>query len=297
VGIVGTREPTPEARAYATELAFRLAGSGVTIISGGAEGIDAAAHQGALEARGVTIVVAPSSFEHPYPEGHGELFSRIVASGGAHVSVFRRGVRPRRHQFFRRNSILVALSHAVILVEAPLRSGARNAAKWARELQRPCFIVPAAPWNPRGLGNIAELQLGGRVLGSHEQILRLLADLQLHAVAVPSSPFDEPEVPEPAAPRVPEPRGVPGSVPALPVAAGGLAKRRGRSRRAREAGADAASPLELAILAAIDAGAKNADQIGCRAGLSAGEVSHGLLLLTLKGNVRQGLGGELTRAH
>jgi DNA processing protein len=290
VGIVGTRDPSPEARDYASELAFRLAGSGVSIISGGAEGIDAAAHRGALEARGVTLVVAPSSFEHPYPERHGELFARIVASGGAHVSVFRRGVQPRRHQFFRRNSILVALSHAIIVVEAPLRSGARNAAKWARELGRPCFIVPAAPWNPRGLGNIAELQLGGRVLVSHEQILRLLAERQLHAVTVPSVAPEEPdERDEPGAASSPVSRSTANAEPP--------AERQPGSRRTRERCRAGASPLEHAILLAIEAGARTADQIGCRACLSAAEVSHGLLLLTLKGEVRQGLGGELTVAR
>jgi DNA processing protein len=203
-------------------------------------------------------------------------------------------VRPRRHQFFRRNSILVALSHAIIVVEAPLRSGARNAAKWARELGRPCFIVPAAPWNPRGLGNIAELQLGGRVLVSHEQILRLLAERQLHAVAVPSVP---PELPQELDEPEPEAGAAPSAVSSSLASSEPPAKRRPRSRPTRGRRIDAASPLEHAILRAIEAGARTADQIGCRACLSAADVSHGLLLLTLKGDVQQGLGGELTIAR
>jgi DNA processing protein len=210
--------------------------------------------------------------------------------------VFRRGVRPRRHQFFRRNSILVALSHAIIVVEAPLRSGARNAAKWARELGRPCFIVPAAPWNPKGLGNIAELQLGGRVLVSHEQVLCSLAERQLHAVAVPSLAPEVPDAPDGTEPPEPD-AGVPSPVPTSMASVEPSVKSPPRSRLGRKREAVAASPLEQAILMAIEAGARDADQVGAQACLSAAEVSHGLLLLTLKGDVRQGLSGELTITH
>ena len=88
VAIVGTRHPTPEARDYAVELAARLAERGVAIVSGGAEGIDAAAHEGALKVGGTTLVVGPSSFDRPFPEEHGALFERIVASGGAYLSAY-----------------------------------------------------------------------------------------------------------------------------------------------------------------------------------------------------------------
>ena len=185
VGVVGTRTPSPEAVDYARQLACRLAERGVAIVSGGADGIDAAAHMGALDAGGVTLVVAPSSFEHPYPEHHAELFAQIVASGGGYLSPFAEGVAPRRPQFFFRNSLLVAISHALVVVEAPLRSGARNAALWARRLQRPWFVVPAVPWNPLGLGCIAELKLGGRPLSGPDEILRLLEERQLHPIALP----------------------------------------------------------------------------------------------------------------
>jgi DNA processing protein len=280
VGIVGTREPSEEARDYAVQLAFRLAERGVAVISGGAEGIDAAAHEGALEARGVTVVVAPSSFEHPYPAEHRELFSDIVARGGAHLSAFDVGVAPRRHQFFLRNSILAAISHCLIIVEAPLRSGARNAASWARQLQRTCFIVPAAPWNPRGLGNIAELQLGGRALASPEEVLRWLDERQLHAVSVP--------LPEPDAGA-----GEPASPVAAPLPMPMAGGRRSRAR-ARPSGSAGSSTLEEAILSALKAGARHPDEICHVASLSAAEVSHGALLLVLKGQVRQAEGGELT---
>jgi DNA processing protein len=278
VGIVGTRTPTPEARDYAAKLAFRLSKRGVAIASGGAEGIDAAAHQGALDAGGVTLVVAPSSFDHPYPEEHAELFATIVAEGGAYVSPFATGVKARQHHFFLRNSWLVALSHALIIVEAPLRSGARNAAKWARQLQRPCFIVPAPPWNPHGRGCIAELQLGGRALSSYKDVLRWLDERQLHGV--PQGRYDEQD-PSSSAP------------PMAPVRAG-IAKQRARPTR-REP--EHLSPVERAILSAIRSGPCHADQIGRLVSLSAAEVSHAILLLTLQGLVAQGDAGEIRLAR
>lgn len=282
VGIVGTRLATAEARDYARELAFRLAKRGVAIVSGGAEGIDAAAHQGALDAGGVTLVVAPSSFDRPYPAEHAGLFAEVVARGGGYVSPFASGVEPRRHQFFERNSHLVALSHALIVVEAPLRSGARNAALWARRLQRRCFIVPSAPWNVQGLGCIAELQLGGRALASHEEVLRWLEERQLHAVR--PEPFDAHPTPAEARPRVP-PERLAGSPPARPPK---------KSRPKRAATEPVESDSERAILDAVRAGARHPDQIGALAALTASEVSHGLLLLTLKGAIVMGEAGDVT---
>lgn len=286
VGIVGTRTPTAEACAYARDLAFRLAKCGVAIVSGGAEGIDAAAHQGALDAGGITLVVAPSSFDRPYPARHAGLFAEVVARGGGYVSPFATGVEPRRHQFFERNSYLVALSHALIVVEAPLRSGARNAARWARRLQRRCFIVPSVPWNAQGLGCIAELQLGGRALASHEEVLRWLRERSLHAVRPARS--DSHPTPAEAGPHVP-PIAVAGPPPARPS--------KKNSRRKRAAGDLPSSDAERAILDAVRAGALHPDQIGALAALTAAEVSHGLLLLTLKGEIAMGEAGDVTIAR
>ncbi len=272
VGIVGTRKPTPEALKYALGLAYRFAELGVAVVSGGAEGIDAAAHQGALDAGGATLVVAPSSFDCPYPDTHGPLFARIVENGGGYVSPFATGVLPRQHHFFERNSLLVALCHVLIVVEAPLRSGARNAASWARRLQRPCYIVPSPPWNPRGLGCIAELQLGGRALGSADDVMHCLNERQLHPVATP------------------EPAAMTGVVPPAPSLVGvTLPLRRDKS--------GAPKGFEAAILSAVRAGLEHADQIGQAVGLSAAEVSHGVLLLTLQGELMQSSSGEIKLAR
>lgn len=281
IGIVGTRDPTPEARAYAVQLAARLAERGVAIVSGGAEGIDAAAHEGALQVGGATLVVAPSSFDCPFPEEHGELFARIVESGGAHLSAYEASVLPRRHQFFERNSYLVALSQALIIVEAPIRSGARNAAWWARRLRRPYFVVPAVPWNAQGEGCIAELKLGGLPLASHTDILRWLDKQQLHAISSSEPALDAPQAdratPAQAASPPPHPKRRGKRAPGTP------------SQAARGPLAD---PSLQAIVDAMKRGCRNADEIGRSAQLGAAAVSHGLLLLTLQGVVVQS-GGDI----
>jgi DNA processing protein len=161
---------------YAFQLAQCFASAGVCVVSGGALGIDTQAHQGALTAGGRTLVVAPSSFDRPYPQENTALYAQIVAGGGGYLSAFSHDVPARNPHFFSRNSLLVALCHAVVLVEASFRSGARNAALWARKLRRPLFVVPAPPWNPRGLGCIVELKLGALPLYSYRDVLECLAD-------------------------------------------------------------------------------------------------------------------------
>ena len=272
IGIVGTRTPTPEAREYAVLLASHLAARGVAIVSGGAEGIDAAAHEGALQAGGVTVVVAPSSFDCPFPKEHAELFARIVERGGAYLSPFEAQVKPQRHEFFTRNSYLVALSHALIVVEAPIRSGARNAALWARELGRTCFVVPAVPWNANGLGCIAELQLGARALASPDEVLRWLEQRNLHAVASVEAEAAVASAADTASERT--------------------GKRSSRKRAAAPRGLFG-DPVLDAIVAALGAGPRHPDQIGQAAGLSAAALSHGLLLLTLQGVVLQTPAGTI----
>lgn len=299
VGIVGTRYPSEEAADYARELARHLAERGVAIVSGGAEGIDAAAHEGALDVRGVTVVVAPSSWDAPFPKQHAELFERIVAGGGAHLSAFETGVAARRHQFFFRNSMLVALSHVLIVVEAPLRSGARNAARWARELGRPCFVVPSAPWNAKGLGGIRELQFGARALASPADVLRSLAERQLHAIGPglrviqPPSELGAASAPE-ARPN--NPQTSPNSKKQTSEKSENKKKRRSKGKGGGGSAA-ALSALEQRILTALETSAQFPDDIAASTELGIAEVNHGILLLLLKGAVAQGFDGKVTSAR
>lgn len=146
VAIVGTRKPVPEALAYAHSLASRLAALGVEIVSGGAVGIDAAAHRGALSVKGRTVVVLPCGHPHVFPERHDALYGEARANGGTLVWPFAPGYPIRRHGFVSRNRVLAALSDALIVVQARLPSGALSAWNAARKLGRPTWAVVASPW-------------------------------------------------------------------------------------------------------------------------------------------------------
>lgn len=159
-----------------------LARRGVVVASGGALGIDTAAHRGALDVGAGTLVIAPASLDRAYPHQNAELFQQIIAQGGGYLALAGSETVATRPAFFARNALLVALASAVVLVEAPIRSGARNAALWARRLGRPLFVVPSPPWHARGYGALLELKLGGLPLTSYKDVLARLAVLNQHPV-------------------------------------------------------------------------------------------------------------------
>lgn len=141
VTMVGSRACTAYGETVATELASGLSDAGRTVISGGAYGIDAAAHRGALAGRTPTIVVLASGVDQPYPPAHSALFAR-VADQGLIVSELAPGEHPTRTRFLARNRLLAALSGGTVIVEAAVRSGARHTIAWADALQRVVMAVP-----------------------------------------------------------------------------------------------------------------------------------------------------------
>jgi DNA processing protein len=181
VAVVGTRTPTREGEEFTTTLCHELATQGVVVSSGGALGIDSAAHRAALD-RGRAFVVSPSGFQRPFPEENRELFRELVERGGGVVSEHDDQEPASRSVFFRRNALLVALADVLVVVEAPFRSGARNAAKWGRELGRPVYVVPHSPWNRRGSGWVEEHRLGAKLCFSSQDIFDELAALNRHAI-------------------------------------------------------------------------------------------------------------------
>jgi DNA processing protein len=188
VAIVGTRHPTPEARRFAEVFARELSQAGIVVVSGGAEGIDTAAHIGAQHGPTPTLVVAPCGWEHPFPLANRDLFRAIVASGGGYLSAFDGDVPARRHAFFLRNSVMVSICLAVVLIEAPYRSGARNASSWARRLGKPLLVVPHAPWSSQGAGCNAELRLGAELCCSSKDIVRRLQPQQISPPLTTTAP-------------------------------------------------------------------------------------------------------------
>jgi len=174
IAIVGTREPSGEAVAFARRLGAWLAHAGIVVWSGGALGIDAAAHLGALDAGGISVAVVGTGLDHCYPPEHAPLYRRIVERGGALVSPFELDQHATLTTFPARNAVLAALTQITVVVQAPFKSGARSTARWARRLGRPLFAVPHAPWDPQGEGNCAELGLGALPLVQEEQLLAWL---------------------------------------------------------------------------------------------------------------------------
>jgi DNA processing protein len=134
--IVGARAATAAAMRAAHELARSLADGGATVISGGAIGVDAGAHTGALAGGGPTIAVLACGIDVVYPPRHAGLFDRIVAAGGAVVTTFPAGTPPLKGHFVARNAVIAALADVVIVVEASAASGALHTARAAIALGR-----------------------------------------------------------------------------------------------------------------------------------------------------------------
>jgi DNA processing protein len=141
VAVVGTRAATEYGRSVAAELGAGLAERGWAVVSGLAYGIDAAAHRGALAARGVTVAVLACGVDVAYPRAHGSLYSDVIATGLA-VSEQPPGAAPTRARFLVRNRLIAALSAGTVVVEAAPRSGARSTARHAGELYRQVMAVP-----------------------------------------------------------------------------------------------------------------------------------------------------------
>ncbi len=151
-GIVGSRVPDEYGLRIASSLAFDISQTGVGIVSGGAKGIDAAAHMGALRGKAVTVAVLGSGLDRPYPEVNIPLFERIVKNGGAVISEFPFGEPPNKRNFPRRNKIIAAMSDAVIVARAAARSGALITANHADSYGKAVFAVPGNTDNPLSAG-------------------------------------------------------------------------------------------------------------------------------------------------
>jgi DNA processing protein len=176
VAIVGSRRAADASLTFAYDLAFELAKAGIVVISGGAVGIDAAAHRGAMAAGGATWVVCPTGRNHVYPPQNRKLFEDIGASSQGRVLwPFPDAQARTSDSFLYRNGILAALSETLVVVQARLQSGSRNAVAWARALDRPVWAMTAAPWMDEFRGSTTEIEQGrARPLCSARQLLREL---------------------------------------------------------------------------------------------------------------------------
>lgn len=180
VALVGTRQASAYGREVARGLASELAHNGVTVVSGLALGIDATAHEAALEAGGRTIAVLGSGVDQIYPAKNRKMALALIQQG-ALISEYPLGTRPEASNFPPRNRIISGLSLAIVVIEAGQRSGALITAKFAAEQGRDVFAVPGSILQPSSAGCNALIQDGALPLLS---INDLLEQLHLERVAV-----------------------------------------------------------------------------------------------------------------
>jgi len=199
LGVVGSRNPTPGGADHAFEFAHHLSGAGFPITSGLALGIDAAAHEGALAAGGVTLAVVGTGLDRVYPARHRDLAHRIAAQG-AIVSEFSIGTGVRPENFPRRNRIISALSLGVLVVEASLRSGSLTTARYALEQGREVFAIPGSIHNPLARGCHALIRQGAKLVETATDIIEELPPAEY---SPPSLTDDMPLFPPLASPAVP----------------------------------------------------------------------------------------------
>jgi DNA processing protein len=202
VSVVGSRAATSYGGHVAGELAADLGERGWAVVSGGAYGIDAAAHRGALAAEAVTIAVLACGVDYPYPAGHADLFAAIAAQGLV-VSEWPPGRHPARMRFLVRNRVIAALGCGTVIVEAGERSGALNTARHAANLGKPLMAVPGPVTSAQSAGCHRIIRdWGASCVTRAADIIELLSPLSVPDALAPGGAPDAP---------------APGSAPAQPA--------------------------------------------------------------------------------
>lgn len=186
LGIVGTRSAGSYGKACAQKFAEAAAKAGVTVISGGAVGIDAAAHTGALEAGGYTVAVLPVGVDVAYPAVNSGLF-RQIRSQGCLLSQFALGSKVQDHRLLNRNNLIAALSDALLVVEAPLRSGALHTAHAAADYGREVFVVPATINFMTFQGSFALIREGATLVSHPNEMFEAMGIAPIAATEAPEA--------------------------------------------------------------------------------------------------------------
>jgi DNA processing protein len=176
VAIVGSRAATAYGSGIAADLAADLVERGVTVVSGGAFGIDAAAHRGALAAGGPSVGVLACGVDVAYPPANSSIFAAL-ARDHLLVSELPPGAHPTRVRFLARNRLIAAMTRATIVVEAALRSGARNTAGWAVECGRPLMAVPGSVYSRTSTAPHLMIRNGQAVLVTNAaEVMELISE-------------------------------------------------------------------------------------------------------------------------
>ncbi len=173
--VVGTRGASEYGLRHTRAISRDLAQAGMCIVSGLAQGVDAAAHLGALEARGRTVAVLGGALDKFYPAENRGLMREILAHGGSVISEYAPGVRPTRYSFLERNRIIAGMSLGTLVTEGPMRSGAANTAHWTTENGREVFALPGDVDRPAAA-------LPNSLLGDGASVATCAADILGHLV-------------------------------------------------------------------------------------------------------------------
>jgi DNA processing protein len=173
LAIVGSRNPSPVGAETSYAFARSLSACGLTITSGLALGVDAAAHRGALDGNGATIAVTGTGLDRVYPAQHRKL-AHAISARGALVSEFPPGTAPKPDHFPRRNRIISGLSLGTLVTEAALRSGSLITAQQALEQGREVFAIPGSIHNPLARGCHSLLRNGAKLV---EEICDIIDEL------------------------------------------------------------------------------------------------------------------------
>jgi DNA processing protein len=193
VAVVGSRAATAYGTTVATDWCAQLAERGVTVVSGAAYGVDAAAHRGCLATGGYTVAVLACGLDQAYPRGNAALIDRIGQSGAV-LSEVAVGTTVNRGRFLARNRVIAALAAATVVVEAGARSGALSTARWALDLLRPVGMVPGPVTSASSLGPHQMIREQSTVLVSRpDEVVELVGELGADAplpLAVPARPTD-----------------------------------------------------------------------------------------------------------
>ncbi len=199
VAVVGTRRASAYGREVAHALATELARNGITVVSGLALGIDAVAHQAALDAGGRTLAVLGSGVDQLYPQQN-RLLGEAILRQGAVISEYALGTRPEARNFPPRNRIISGLSRGVVVVEAGQRSGALITAKFALDQGREVFAVPGSIFHPGSAGCNDLISNGATPLTSIDEMLSdILGELNMTRIheqsaarqQVPADPLEQ----------------------------------------------------------------------------------------------------------
>ena len=256
VAVVGSRAPTAGGRDNAIDFTRALVGSGLSIISGLAAGIDTAAHEGALVAGGRTVAVLGTGPDIAYPQRNATLHGRIAATDGcAVVSEHPPGTAPRREHFPSRNRLLAGLALGTLVVEAAERSGALITARLAAEAGREVFAVPGSIHNPLARGCHRLIRDGASLVEHAQEVIGALAPLAGNLAEALRRRLHDP----------------------IALAAGGVS--------ASADGGDPPDPDYQRLWQAMGHDPTGMDRLVERSGLTTAELSSMLLVMELEGRV------------